>query len=174
MPQLDAISFLFVLFIVSTILLAVVLRYGFTKKLQIADGLRFGLFWAVFVTVVLVMNQIGRETLDPGRWPRERLFEPVVHSEVGGMDSPVVNLLFGWILFPLRTFPLATVAWDGILTGLAVLLICAIFLELLGRTLSKHWQSRWTPSILFGFLLLDLMTYSTIGFVRQVGWIILG
>ena len=173
MPQLDAISFLFVLFLVSTVSLAVVVRYGFSMRFCITDGLRFGLFWAVFVTVVLVMNQIGRETLDPGRWPSERLFEPIARSEIYGMDAPVKNLLLGWILFPQRIFPNIAIAWDGILTGVVVLLICGVLLELLVRRISRRWQTRWTPTALAGFLLLDLMTYSTIGFIRQIGWIIL-
>lgn len=174
MPQLDAISFFFVLFFASSILMFVVLRYGFTKRLHLVDGLRFGLFWAVFVTVVLVMNQIGRETLDPGRWPSERLFEPIARSEIYGLDAPVKNLLLGWILFPQRIIPNISIAWDGILTGVVVLLICGVLLELLGRRIHRRWQTRWTPTAVFGFVLLDLMTYSAIGFVRQVGWLLLG
>jgi hypothetical protein len=172
MPQLDAISFLFVLFLTATVLLALVFRYGFSSSLTIGDGLRFGLFWAVFVTVVLVMNQAARETLQPGRWANEKLFVPTVHGEVLGADEPVKNLLLGWLLFPMRTFPHTKINTEAVLTGIAVFFVAGIVLEIFGRKLVLHWQSRQTSAILIGFLLLDLMTYSAVGIVRQVGWIL--
>ena len=171
MPQLDAISFLFVLFVASTLLFGVVIRHGYAKTFRLGDSVRFGLFWAVFVTVVLVMNQAGRETLDPGRWPNERLFQPLVKGEVQGLENPAKNLLLGWCLFPLRTFPLATVRVDAIVTGVMVLAVAVILIELLGRTLVSRWRIQWTAAGLACFLLLDLMTYSTVGLVRQISWI---
>lgn len=173
MPQLDFISFLFVLFLIAAIMLSCVLRFGFSGKLTIQDGLRFAVVWAVFVTVVLVMNQAGRETIDPGRWPKERLFEPTVKGEILGSEEPVKNLLYGWILFPLRTFPKAEIRADAVLTGAVVFLLAGLFLEILGRLLFRQWRIRWTMTALIGFLLLDLMTFSTIGLVRQIGWIVL-
>jgi hypothetical protein len=172
MPQLDLISFLLVLLVVTAFLFALLFRYGFPERFTIFDGLRFVLVWVLFVSVVLVMNQAGRETLDPGRWQNERLFEPVIKGEILGGEEPVKNLLFGWILFPLRIFSKTTIRADAILTGVVVLFLAGVFLEILGRTIARQWQSRWTLTILIGFLFLDLMTYSIVGLVRQIGWIV--
>jgi hypothetical protein len=172
MPQLDLISFLFILFLVVSFLFALLFRYGFPERFTFCDGLRFIPVWVFLVSVVLVMNQAGRETLDPGRWQNERLFEPVVKGEILGGEEPVKNLLFGWVLFPLRTFSKITIRVDAILTGVVVLFLAGLFLEIVGRTIARQWQSRWTLTILIGFVLLDLMTYSIIGLIRQIGWIV--
>ncbi|MDR2755249.1 MAG: hypothetical protein LBC20_06030 [Planctomycetaceae bacterium] len=74
MPQLDAISFFFVLFLAATVLLSLLLRYGFSKPITFFNGLRFGLFRSIFITVTLVMNQAARETFDSECWSKEQFF----------------------------------------------------------------------------------------------------
>lgn len=172
MPQWDAVSFFFVLFIVATFLASLLIRYGFTKQFHVADGFRFGLFWAVFVTVVLVMNQIGRETLDPGRWPSEKLFEPITTSETVGWNAPVKNLILGWILFPVRILPKVQIGRETLLIGIVVFFFSGILLESIGRWINRHWRTQWTLTALGCFLLLNVMTCSTVGFVRHVGWML--
>jgi hypothetical protein len=173
MSQPDAISFFFVLFLTSTILLSLLLRYGFSKSITFFNGLRFGLFWMVFVTLLLVMNQAARETVDPGRWSNERLLVPVVQNNISHNQQSVMNLLFGWLFFPMRTFPLVRVQIESVVTGIVFLLITGIVLEISGRILITSWRSRWTTVILFGFLLLHLMTYSAIGLIRQTAWLVI-
>jgi hypothetical protein len=173
MSQPDAISFFFVLFLTSTILLSLLLRYGFSKSITFFNGLRFGLFWMFFITVLLVMNQAARETVDPERWSSERLFVPVVQENLPSPHQTIGNLLLGWLLFPMRTLPFAQVQIESIVTGIVFLLITGIVLEIAGRILVGSWQSRWTTVILFGFLLLHLMTYSAIGFIRQTAWLVI-
>ena len=77
MPHLDAISFFIVALPVCAAVFVRLWNGCFAQRLRYADGLRFVAVWMLFTIVVLVMNQIGRETLDPGRWPRERLFHGV-------------------------------------------------------------------------------------------------
>lgn len=173
MSQPDAISFFFVLFSISTILLSLLLRYGFSKSITFFNGLRFGLFWIVFVTVLLVMNQSARETVDAGRWSNERLFVPVVQENLPIPQQTIRNLLLGWLFFPMRTLPLVQVQIESIVIGIALLLITGIVLEMVGRILVDFWRSRWTVVILFGFPLLYLMTYSAVGLIRQTAWLVI-
>ncbi|MDR2440365.1 MAG: hypothetical protein LBE12_13475 [Planctomycetaceae bacterium] len=173
MPQPNAISFFFVLFLTATVLLSLLLRYGFSKSITFFNGLRFGLFWAVLVTVMLVMNQSARETLDPKRWSREQLFVPVIQNKTPDTNIFIKELLLGWLFFPMQTISRVQVQAEDIITGTVIFLITGIVLEISGRTLVSSWRSRWTTVVLLGFLLLDLMTYSAIGFIRQVAWILI-
>ncbi|MDR3196867.1 MAG: hypothetical protein LBU34_03265 [Planctomycetaceae bacterium] len=176
MPQHYAISFFFVLFLTATILLSLLLRYGFSKSITLFNGLRFGLVWIVFVIAMLVINQAARETFQPKRWSREQLFVPIIQNNIENNlpnTNTVGNLLFGWLFFPLQTIPQARMQAGTIFTGAVVFLITGIVLEISGRTLVSSWRSRWTTVVLLGFLLLNLMTYSAIGFIRQAAWILI-
>ncbi|MDR0704495.1 MAG: hypothetical protein LBF88_05845 [Planctomycetaceae bacterium] len=114
MSQPDAISFFFVLFLTSTILPSLLLRCGFSKSITFFNGLRFVLFWMAFVTVLLVMNQAARETVNPGRWPNERFFVPVVQENLSNHHQTMMNLLFGWLFFPMRTLPFVPVQIESV------------------------------------------------------------
>jgi hypothetical protein len=127
----------------------------------------------VFVTLLLVMNQTACETVNPGRWSNERLLVPVVQNNISHHQQPVMNLLFGWLFFPIRTLLLVQVPIENIITGITFLLMIGIVLEIVGRILVGSWRSRWTTVILFGFLLLYLMTYSAIGLIRQIAWLVI-
>lgn len=172
MPHLDTLSFfVFVLLICPAIFVAL-WNTGFTKKLRYGDGLRFVLVWMLFSVVVMVMNQIGRETLDPGRWPRERLFYGVTDSHLIGSDAVVQNLLFGWVLFPLRVFPKVQFYGPAIATGIVATLFALILVHLVGKQIiSRHWKSGWSFSVIGFLLMLYVTSFVTVGLVRQIAWI---
>ena len=175
MPHLDAISFFVVVLLICAAAFVLLWNGCFAKRLRYADGLRFVAVWMLFTIVVLVMNQIGRETLDPGRWPRERLFYGVEGSHVVGaetMGDTAKNLLLGWLLFPMRVIPQAKFYVPAMAIGFVATCFALIFTEICGRlAIGKIWQIRWTFCSIGTFWFLFFATYSTIGLVRQLGWI---
>jgi len=174
MPHLDAISFFIVALPICAAVFVRLWNFSFANRLRYADGLRFVAVWMLFTVVVLVMNQIGRETLDPGRWPRERLFHGVPDSHIIGAESvadATKNLTLGWLLFPLRVIPQAKFYIPAIAVGLVATLFALVFTEICGRLIAgKRWQIRWTFCSLSTFWLLFFTTYTTVGLVRQIGW----
>jgi len=176
MPHLDAISFFIVALPVCAAAFVRLWNGCFAKGLRYADGLRFVAVWMLFTVVVLVMNQIGRETLDPGRWQRERLFHGVPDSHFVGAESvasAAKNLMLGWLLFPMRVIPQAKVYLPAMTVGLVATIFALIFTEICGRlAIGKHWKIRWTLCSVSAFWLLFFTTYATIGLVRQLGWIV--
>ncbi len=172
MPHLDALSFFVVVLLLSAAVFVGLFNRNFPKRLRYVDGLRFLAVWMLFTVVVLVMNQIGRETLDPGRWPRERLFHGLEGSHPVGYDSTVVNFLFGWFLFPLRVIPHSHFYLPALLTGIVATVLAAALLEFCGRLfLGSRWRIRWSVSLIAAFATLFLTTYATVGLARQIGWI---
>ena len=176
MPHLDTISFFIVALPICAAVFVRLWNFSFASRLRYADGLRFVAVWMLFTVVVLVMNQIGRETLDPGRWPRERLFHGVQDAHVVGAEttaSTVKNLLLGWLLFPMRVIPQAKFYIPAMAVGAVVTVFALIFMEVCGRLVAgKRWQIRWTFSSVSAFWLLFFTTYATVGLVRQLGWIV--
>ena len=176
MPHLDAISFFIVALPICAAVFVRLWNFSFANRLRYADGLRFVAVWMLFTVVVLVMNQIGRETLAPGRWPSERLFHGVPNARVVGAEttaSAAKNLTFGWLLFPLRVVPQANFYKPAITVGLVVTLFALIFTEICGRLIAgKRWQIRRTFCSISMFWLMFFTTYTTVGLVRQFGWIV--
>ena len=176
MPHLDVISFFLVMLPVCAAGFTWLWNRSFATRWRFADGMRFVVVWMLFTIVVLVMNQIGRETLDPGRWPRERLFYGVEDSCVVGGETIALaakNLLFGWLLFPMRVLPAAQYHAEAIGIGFATTVFALIFTEICGRLiLTNCWKLRWTFSSIGAFWLLFFTTYITVGLVRQLGWIL--
>ncbi|MCL2623469.1 MAG: hypothetical protein FWD31_07365 [Planctomycetaceae bacterium] len=176
MPHLDAISFFIVALPICAAAFVGLWNCSFAKRLRFADGLRFVAVWMLFTVVVLVMNQIGRETLDPGRWPREYLFHGVPDARVIGAESvadAAKNLLLGWALFPMRVIPQAQFYLPAMAVGLVATLFAMIFTEICGRLVAgKHWKIRWTFCSVGAFWCLFFTTYATVGLVRQIGWIV--
>ena len=176
MPHLDAISFFLVALPVCAAAFVGLGNGCFAKRLRYADGLRFVAVWMLFTVVVLVMNQIGRETLDPGRWPRERLFHGVPDAHIVGAETATdtaKNLLLGWVLFPMRVVPQAKFYIPAIAVGLVATLFALIFTEICGRLIAgERWQIRRTFCSVAAFWLLFFTTYSTVGLVRQLCWIV--
>ena len=174
MPHLDAISFFIVTLPICAAVFVRLWNFSFANRLRYADGLRFVAVWMLFTVVALVMNQIGRETLDPGRWPRERLFHGVPNARVVGAEttaSAVKNLTLGWLLFPLRVIPQAKFHIPAIAVGMVATLFALIFTEICGRLIAgKRWQLRRTFCAIGTFWLLFFTTYTTVGLVRQVCW----
>ena len=144
MPHLDAISFFIVALPVCAAVFVRLWNGCFAQRLRYADGLRFVTVWMLFTTVVLVMNQIGRETLDPGRWPRERLFHGVPDSRVVGAESvadAAKNLSLGWLLFPMRVIPHVQFYASAVAVGVVATVFALIFTEICGRLITgKHWK----------------------------------
>jgi hypothetical protein len=177
MPHLDAISFFIVALPICAAVFVWLWNCSFAKRLRYSDGLRFVAVWMLFTIVVLVMNQIGRETLDPGRWPRERLFHGVQNSHLVGTESvtdAAKNLLFGWLLFPMRVIPHAQFYGSAIAIGVVATVFAMIFTEISGRLVTgRHWKIRWTFCAVSAFWLLFFTTFATVGLVRQIGWIFL-
>lgn len=173
MPHLDAISFFIVLILICPAVFAGLWNFSFAEKIRYGDGLRFVGVWMLFTVVVLVMNQIGREMLDPGRWPNERLFYGIEGTRLVGSGEFFKNLFFGWILFPLRVLPLAQYYIPAIITGAVAAVICLFGIEIIGRLfLAGHWKSRWSPALVAAFATLFFLSYASIGLVRQVAWIV--
>jgi len=92
----------------------------------------------------IVAHQIGRETLDPGRWPRERLFHGVPDSHVVGAESvadAAKNLSLGWLLFPMRVIPQVQFYASAVAVGVVATVFALIFTEICGRLITgKHWK----------------------------------
>jgi hypothetical protein len=176
MPHLDTISFFIVALPICAAAFVLLWNCSFANRLRFTDGLRFVIVWMLFTVVGLVMNQIGRETLDPGRWPGERLFHGLPNARLVGAEttaSTAKNLLLGWALFPLRVVPLAKFYIPAIAVGMVATLFALVFTEICGRLVTgKRWQIRWTFCAIGAFWLLFFTTYSTVGLVRQLGWIL--
>ncbi len=175
MTHLDAVSFftalLFLSVFVTTGLWNISVRSTSLQPVSPASGFRFTLCWIFFVTTVLILIEAARNMLDPGRWADERLFHGLAGETVVGVDEPLRNLLFGWILFPLRNLPLVEISPEGVFIGVVTLLFVLLTVEHLGRrTLKNTWQSRWTLTGTAAFLWLDVMTYSTVALLRQIAW----
>jgi hypothetical protein len=175
MTQLDALSFfaavLFLSIFISTGLWNLSVRKTFLRPLSLSSGALFVAAWMFFVLSLLVIIEAFRNMLQPGLWERERLFQGLEPGTIIGTEMPLWNLLCGWFLFPLRQLPQVQVSWEGIAVGLAALFLVLVVVEMLGRrTLTTAWQSRWTLTFTFAFLWLDVMTYCTVAFVRQIAW----
>ncbi|MDR1963832.1 MAG: hypothetical protein LBQ50_08635 [Planctomycetaceae bacterium] len=168
MPYLDAISF----FVAVLLIVPAVIVCFSPWNLRYCDGLRFVVGWMLFTVVVLVMNQVGREMLDPNRWQRERLFYGVEGSYLIGAETPVQNLLFGWFLFPLRVLPQVQFYTPAIITGIIALMITLLSVHFVGKLIvGKQWKMFWSFSVIGTFLMLYVTTFATIGLLRQICWI---
>lgn len=173
MPHLDAISFFIFVLLMCPIGFAALWNMSFTQKLRYINALRFVIVWMLFTVVVLVMNQIGRETLDPNRWPSERLFYAVDGSYLVGSDAAAKNLLLGWFLFPLRVIPQVQFYVPAIATGMVATLFVLIIVHLIGKQLAgPKWKTPWSFATIGLFVMLYVTSFMTVGLTRQIGWIL--
>ncbi len=177
MTQLDVVSFFAFLLILSAFAMPLLWNFSIRRtrlhRITLRDGMLGTLAWMFFTIGVLVLIEAFRNMLEPGLWERERLFAGLQPGQIIGADAPVWNLLCGWFLFPLRKISQVEFSPEGIAVGAVTFLVVMLTLEILGRrTLGKIWQTRWTFTTTAAFVLLDVMTYSTVALVRQIAWML--
>ncbi|MGL4942720.1 MAG: hypothetical protein ACRC46_05975 [Thermoguttaceae bacterium] len=167
MPHLDAISFFVLVLLICPAVLA------WLWRIRYRDAVRFAAFWFLLTVAVLVINQMGREMLDPGRWAEERLLSGVDGAYVVGSDAPAWNLLGGWFLFPMRVFPHVRFHAAAIVTSAVTLLLATLVTHGCGRLIiGNRWTVRASFTTIGTLITLYAMSFTTIGIVRQVGWIV--
>jgi len=166
----ESLSFFIVVLVAS--LCTVHILWNFTvsgtslRKLMIAATLYGAAAWGCFVTVLLVAVQTVRRAMDATLESREFLFTPIsVESASLGKE-----LLLGWWTFPLRTFPKVRFDAEVFWIGLAAVILTLVVCELFGRiSFRKHWKTRFSFSLLGGFVLLNVVTFATLAVLRQSG-----
>lgn len=178
MINLDVISFFaFVLFL-SSLLVVGLWNFSFHKMnvpvMRIRAGMTFTAAWFFFSTMFLVLLESARNFLSPGLWEKELLFRGLqVESSVMTDRAIWSDLLFGWFLYPKRILPLVEYDLSAMMTGMAVLLSVLILTEVAGLLISRSkWRLRWGLTFPAAVILLYVISYSSTGLVRQIGWLI--
>jgi hypothetical protein len=140
------------------------------RKLTAAATLYGAVAWGCLVIMLLVAVQTVRRAMTATLESREFVFSPITVDAA----SPWNDLLFGWMTFPLRTFPKIRFDSEVFLIGVGTAILALIVLELIGRiSFHKHWKTRFSFSLFGGFVLLDLLTLAMIAVVRQSGCILI-
>lgn len=182
MAQLDAISFFLFILIFGGIILTVLWNISFhgtrISSIPIRAGMNFTAAWFFFMTTALVILETMRNLLLPGIWSRERLFSglssAIVNSselEVSTANSPVAEILLGWIIFPCRVLPQISIDWSAVTIGIIIVILSLILLFLLGRIFcGSKWRVRYGLAFLAAFAVLYAESISSIGLVRQLAW----
>ncbi len=177
MINLDVISFFAFVLILSSFLLAILWNCSFRKTkvpvMSVKTGMTFTAAWFFFSTMFLVLLESARNFLSPGLWEKELLFTGLKQTSMAPDRAVWSDLLFGWFLYPRRILPLVEYDMLGIMTGLTVLTAVLFLVELTGMIIGRtKWQFRWGMTIPAAFILLYVISYSSVGLVRQIGWLI--
>ncbi|MDO5554512.1 MAG: hypothetical protein Q4G68_12200 [Planctomycetia bacterium] len=177
MTQVDIVSFFLFSLLFSGIVFPFLWNYSFRSmdlpRLTIKTGLYLVATWCCFTVSCLVLLQCMRNLLEPGIWEREMLFRGLQTQETAGTRTILVDLLFGWLLFPIRVIPEVTCNPQAIATGLVILALIPIVIDLSGRLFVKRaWRVRWDFMLPAGVMLMYLVSFSATGLVRQLGWLL--
>jgi prepilin-type processing-associated H-X9-DG protein len=101
----------------------------------------------------------------------------------GGLVVPLdvaAALLVGWAFYLARVLPGVTVAWSGVATAAACLVLVSagsdamlgwLYGEIRGEGAGR-WKAKWTASIVSVVLLMFVAGLAAAGVVHQVGWLL--
>lgn len=177
MINLDVISFFVFILFLSAILAACLWNFSFYKmsvpSMRIRTGMTFTAAWFFFSTVFLVLLESARNFLSPGLWGKEMLFRGLRAESIAADRANWSDLFFGWFLYPKRTLPLVEYDLSAIMIGLTVLLLVLVLTEAAGLLISRSkWRLRWGLTFPGAVILLYIISYSSVGLIRQISWLI--
>lgn len=99
-----------------------------------------------------------------------------------GLGLPLLSLLFGWILFPIKTLPQMTFEPAAFAVAFAALAVLLVVAHRLGRWFYAHaqtaataprpWRFRWTASIVVMILSVMAVGIGLIVVIHQAGWLL--
>ena len=173
----DVISFFVLIFFLSSILISVLWNITFHKTevptMKIRTGMNAAAAWACFSTAFLVFLEMTRNFLSPGLWKSELLFTGLKQETMPTGHSILTDFLLGWYYFPKRILTEVTFHPAAIWTGLVILLVVLVLVQVIGWLIARSkWQFRWGLTFPAAFILLYVISYTAVGLVRQVGWMI--
>jgi len=97
-----------------------------------------------------------------------------------GLLAPLQIVLaigLGWASFLIRVLPEESVAWGGVASALACVVLIAVLGHGFGGWLvdqvapGRRWRKRWTASLLGGVVVMFVAGIAAAGTAHQVGWL---
>ncbi len=101
-----------------------------------------------------------------------------------GLGLPLLSLLFGWVIFPIRTLPQMTFEPAAFAVAFAALAVLLVVAHRLGRWFYAHaqaaaqtstsppWRFRWTASIVVMILSVFAVGIGLIVVIHETGWLL--